>query len=197
MDKEISGFLIPVLGAETNERCSSLARCTPSSTPHPTSPALRSGSATFSHRGRRRGAISAFQLISVVIGRGNEAVPPSPRCGRRCLSAAKADEGCSSLAALRSGSTTSPTRRCPAGQRGVRRSAAVAILPSLAALSGRQGPVPIRLRKRHARPSAAATSAASGMDGCAPGFRHASEPAAAARFNASSSSAPEARAAPR
>ena len=28
-------------------------RCTPSSTPHPTSPALRSGSATFSHKGEK------------------------------------------------------------------------------------------------------------------------------------------------
>ncbi len=57
-------------------------------------------------RGRRRGAISALQLISNGGDwRGSEAVPPSPRpggpfspCGRRCLSAAKADEGCSSLA---------------------------------------------------------------------------------------------------
>ena len=33
----------------------------------------------------------------------SQRVPPFSPCGRRCLSAAKADEGCSSLAELRSG----------------------------------------------------------------------------------------------
>ena len=33
--------------------CSSLARCAPSSAPHPASPALRFGSATFSHKGEK------------------------------------------------------------------------------------------------------------------------------------------------
>ena len=39
-----------------------MARCTPSSTPHPTSPALRSGSATFSHKGEKERRVSVVNL---------------------------------------------------------------------------------------------------------------------------------------